>query len=288
MIKWHVLMNLVCFFIVLLYDNFYFIVNLGDEQLAIDILANNVIFQNLRACGSVATASSEETPTEDPMGGKGYSVAFDPLDGSSVIDTNFAVGTIFGIWPGDRLVGVSGRQLKASGIAVYGPRTTITLAVDNMDYAHEFLLVDDFSANHGQWIKTNEFRKIEDGKLLAPGNLRATQDNAGYAELFNYWMSEKYQLRYTGGMVPDVNQLMVKGKGIFVNVASKNTKSKLRVLYEVAPIGYLIEKAGGKTSEGDKSVLDIQITQTEQVSQVAYGSANEVDRFEKLVGKKYI
>lgn len=281
-------MNLVCFFIVLLYDNFYFIVNLGDEQLAIDILANNVIFQNLRACGSVATASSEETPTEDPMGGKGYSVAFDPLDGSSVIDTNFAVGTIFGIWPGDRLVGVSGRQLKASGIAVYGPRTTITLAVDNMDYAHEFLLVDDFSANHGQWIKTNEFRKIEDGKLLAPGNLRATQDNAGYAELFNYWMSEKYQLRYTGGMVPDVNQLMVKGKGIFVNVASKNTKSKLRVLYEVAPIGYLIEKAGGKTSEGDKSVLDIQITQTEQVSQVAYGSANEVDRFEKLVGKKYI
>lgn len=104
----------------------------GDEQLAIDILANNVIFQNLKASGSVATASSEETPTEDPMGlflssimtirfrflfqfpfpstnyykfvfisyigGKGYSVAFDPLDGSSVIDTNFAVGTIFGMF----------------------------------------------------------------------------------------------------------------------------------------------------------------------------------------------
>ncbi len=141
----------------------------GDEQLAIDILANNVIFQNLKASGVVETASSEETPTEglrfflmslhnvffftDPMGGKGYSVAFDPLDGSSVIDTNFAVGTIFGIWPGSRLTGISGRDLKAAGLAVYGPRTTITIALSNMDNAHEFLLVDDFSARHGQWIK---------------------------------------------------------------------------------------------------------------------------------------
>lgn len=58
--------------------------------------------QNLKDSGVVATASSEETPTEDPMGGEGFSVAFDPLDGSSIIDTNFAVGTIFGIWPGSK------------------------------------------------------------------------------------------------------------------------------------------------------------------------------------------
>jgi sedoheptulose-bisphosphatase len=97
------------------------------------------------------------------MGGKGYSVAFDPLDGSSVIDTNFAVGTIFGIWPGSKLTGVSGRDLKVAGIAVYGPRTTLTLAIDNLDYCHEFLLVDDFSSLHGQWIKTNEFTTINEG-----------------------------------------------------------------------------------------------------------------------------
>lgn len=262
----------------------------GDEQLAIDILANNVIFQNLKNSGAVATASSEETPTEDPMGGTGYSVAFDPLDGSSVIDTNFAVGTIWGTWPGSKLTGpdVSGRTLKSAGIAIYGPRTSITIAVSNMPNAHEFLLIDDFSANHGQWLKTNEFSTINEGKLIAPGNLRATQDNKGYADLFDYWLANTYQLRYTGGMVPDVNQIMVKGKGVFVNVASKNTKSKLRVLYEVAPIGYLIEKAGGKSSEGEKSVLDIPILSTEQVSQVAFGSANEVKRFEDMVGRKYI
>lgn len=260
----------------------------GDEQLAIDILANNVIFSNLKQCGAVATASSEETPVEDPMGGKGYSVAFDPLDGSSVIDTNFAVGTIFGIWPGDKLTGISGKDLKCAGIAVYGPRTTMTIAISNVDKAHEFLLVDDFSAMHGQWVKTNEFGSINEGKLIAPGNLRATQDNPGYAELFNYWVANQYQLRYTGGMVPDVNQLMVKGKGVFCNVASPNTKSKLRVLYEVAPMGFIIEKAGGKTSEGEKSVLEIPITDTEQVSQVCFGAPGEVDRFEKLVGKKYM
>ena len=62
------------------------------------------------------------------VGFQGYSVAFDPLDGSSIIDTNFAVGTIFGVWPGSRLVGVSGRDLSAAGMAVYGPRTTMTVA----------------------------------------------------------------------------------------------------------------------------------------------------------------
>lgn len=260
----------------------------GDEQLAIDILANNVLFDNLKASGSVATASSEETPTEDPMGGEGYSVAFDPLDGSSIIDTNFAVGTIAGIWPGNTLVGVTGEQLKGALISVYGPRTTITVALDGIDYSHEFLLVDDFSSRHGNWVKTNTFTTIEEGKLYAPGNLRATQDNAGYAELFQHFLTEKYQLRYTGGMVPDVNQLMVKGKGVFVNAASKSTKVKLRLIYEVAPIGYLIEKAGGKSSDGEKSVLKIKSVTTEDTTQVCYGSAGEVKRFETLVGKKYI
>lgn len=87
-------------------------------------------------------------------------------------------------------------------------------------------------------------------------------------------------------MVPDVNQLMVKGKGIFVNPASPSAAAKLRVLYEVAPIGYLVEKAGGKSSDGAKSALDIPIKTTEVRSQVAYGSIGEVNRFEQMVGTK--
>jgi sedoheptulose-bisphosphatase len=85
-----------------------------------------------------------------------------------------------------------------------------------------------------------------------------------------------------------VNQLMVKGKGVFVNVASSKTKSKLRILYEVAPLAYLIEKAGGVASNGEISPLDVLIKCTEQTSQVAYGSRKEVERFEELVGVKYV
>jgi sedoheptulose-bisphosphatase len=78
----------------------------------------------------------------------------------------------------------------------------------------------------------------------------------------------------------------VKGKGVFCNPASPSSKAKLRVLYEVLPIGYVVEKAGGKSSQGDSSVLDIVIKTTEDRSQVCYGSAGEVARFEQLVGSK--
>jgi sedoheptulose-bisphosphatase len=256
----------------------------GDEQLAIDILANSILFEQLKASGVVETASSEETPTEDPQGGKGFSVAFDPLDGSSIIDTNFAVGTIAGIWPGGRLVGVDGHQMVCSMISVYGPRTTMSVAFKDLPYTHEFLLIDDFSSRHGNWIRTNEFTAINEGKMFAPGNLRGTQDNPGYAKLFNYWMENKYQLRYTGGMVPDVNQLLVKGKGIFVNPTSPSAPAKLRVLYEVLPIALLVEKAGGKSSDGKGSALNLKTATTEDRTQVAYGSPKEVARFEEMVG----
>lgn len=260
----------------------------GDEQLAIDILANSVIFNKLRGCGTVSKASSEENTFEDSMGGSGYSVAFDPLAGSGVIDTNFAVGTSWGVWPGSKLTNIKGDDLAAAGMAVYGPRTTMTIAVANEDNAHEFLLVDDFSARHGQWIKTNEFSAIDEGKLFAPGNMRALEDNKGYEKLFDYFVKNNYQMRYTGGMVPDINQLLIKGKGIFVNADSKKSKSKLRVLYDLAPIAFLIEKAGGWSSDGERSILTVDITDTEQMSQVAFGSAKEVERFENVVGRQYI
>ncbi len=194
---------------------------------------------------------------------------------------------IFGVWAGDKFVGKSGRDVVAAGLAIYGPRTTITLAIDGVDGAHEFLLIDDFSAKHGQWIHTAVFTSVNEGKLFAPGNMRAAQDNPGYADLLNYYYENKYQLRYTGGMVPDVNQILVKGKGVFSYPASPTAAAKLRVLYEVLPIGYVIEKAGGSSSNGEGSVLDIVIKSTEDRSPVCYGSAGEVKRFEQVVGNKF-
>ena len=195
-----------------------------EEMLAIDLLAEEVLFDALSATGHVAVASSESDkvyrhltllppPADDdhhedmgPPPPPMYSVALDPLDSCSIIDANFAVGTIFGVWETTSLVNVTGRQLVAAGACTYGPRTAITLALDGRPDVYEFLLINE------QWRLSNTYANIGEGKLFAPGNLRATACNPGYARLVEYWQSSQYTLRYTGGLVPDVTQLLVKGK----------------------------------------------------------------------------
>lgn len=258
----------------------------GDEQLAIDILSDNILKNCFTKSPYINTISSEEEPIEIKLNDNinGYSISFDPLDGSSIIDSNLAVGTIFGIWKGNRLTNIYGRDLILSGMCIYGPRTIMVLAFNNMDGVHEFLLI-----NNGNWINSNYYNNmLKQAKLYSPGNLKIINENLGYKKLLEYWIKNNYQLRYSGGMVPDINQLLVKGQGIFVNVASKNQVPKLRMLYEIAPLGFLIEKAGGKTSDGILSVLDILIKNTNQTSQIAFGSEFDVEIFNEIVGKYYL
>ncbi|KAF3947614.1 hypothetical protein CMV_026277 [Castanea mollissima] len=182
----------------------------GDEQLAVDMLADKLLFEALNYSHFCKYACSEEVPELQDMGGPvegGFSVAFDPLDGSSIVDTNFTVGTIFGVWPGDKLTGVTGRDQVAAAMGIYGPRTTYVLALKDIPGTHEFLLLDE-----GKWQHVKDTTEINEGKLFSPGNLRATFDNPDYNKLINYYVNEKYTLRYTGGMVPDVNQIIVKEK----------------------------------------------------------------------------
>merc|ERR1711924_451572 len=163
--------------------------------LAVDMLADRILFETLQYSQVCEQACSEEVPEPLDMGGKGFSVAFDPLDGSSIVDTNFAVGTIFGAWPGADLKGITGRDQAAAGIIVYGPRTVFCLALKDFPGCHEFLLLDD-----GTWQHVKETTQINEGKMFSPGNLRATQDNPEYSKLVDFWLKEKYTLRYTGGM----------------------------------------------------------------------------------------
>ncbi|KAI3994466.1 hypothetical protein MKX01_012723 [Papaver californicum] len=253
----------------------------GDEQLAVDMLADKLLFDALTHSHFCKYACSEEVPELQDMGGPtegGFSVAFDPLDGSSIVDTNFTVGTIFGVWPGNKLTGVTGRDQVAAAMGIYGPRTTYVIAIKGFPGTHEFLLLDE-----GKWQHVKETTEINEGKMFSPGNLRATFDNANYDKLVNYYVREKYTLRYTGGMVPDVNQIIVKEKGVFTNVISPTSKAKLRLLFEVAPLGLLVENAGGYSSDGYISVLDKEITALDERTQVAYGSKNEIIRFEETM-----
>ena len=93
------------------------------------MLADKILFETLKFSGVCELACSEEVPEPLEMGGEGFSVAFDPLDGSSIVDTNFSVGTIFGVWPGGKLTGITGRDQAAAAMGVYGPRTTYVLAL---------------------------------------------------------------------------------------------------------------------------------------------------------------
>ena len=191
-----------------------------EELLAIDLLAEEVLFSALEKTGAVSVASSESDkvlrnlapippPTEDDHHASHsshlLSVALDPLDASSIIDANFAVGTIFAVWESPSLLNVTGRELVAAGACTYGPRTAITLALSDRPGVHEFLLVGD------RWLNSNVYARMSEGKLFAPGNLRAAATNPGYADLISHWQRAKYTLRYTGGLVPDVTQLLVKG-----------------------------------------------------------------------------
>lgn len=127
----------------------------GDEQLAVDMLADKILFEALRYSHVCKYACSEEVPEPVDVGGEGFCVAFDPLDGSSIVDTNFSVGTIFGVWPGDKLTGITGRDQAAAGMAVYGPRTVYVLAIKGYPGTHEFLLMDD-----GKWVHVKETTEI--------------------------------------------------------------------------------------------------------------------------------
>ncbi len=210
------------------------------------------------------------------------------MDGSSIIDSNFSVGSIFGIWPGKGVLGRTGREQVASAVTLYGPRTTLCIALPTAstglgkDITFEITLTKDAST----WEVSREEIEIKaSGKVFAPGNLRASNDNEQYNALIQHWISERYTLRYTGGMVPDVYHIFAKSKGVFTNVSSEKAKAKLRLLYEVAPMGLIVECAGGLTTHEayDGSVLDEKIDDLDKRLGVCFGSSDEVVKYKKFM-----
>ena len=268
----------------------------GDSQLDVDIKTDEIMFSCLKASNLVHVAASEENPIEIDCSneniniiGGGYSVAFDPLDGSSIVDANFAVGTILGIWPGKGLLNRFGREQCASLVCMYGPRVTIALALNTNATINKTAISIELTMAQSGWIITRNIFKIAPiAKTFAPGNLRATSDNPKYKQLVDYWVNNKFTLRYSGGLVPDVYHILIKGEGVLANASSPTAKAKLRLLFEAAPIALIIESAGGKSvvcaSEANEpiepvSLLDVPISDLDKRVGVCYGSQAECDRF---------
>eukprot|EP00633_Aureoumbra_lagunensis_P003145 CAMPEP_0197289284 /NCGR_PEP_ID=MMETSP0890-20130614/6517_1 /TAXON_ID=44058 ORGANISM="Aureoumbra lagunensis, Strain CCMP1510" /NCGR_SAMPLE_ID=MMETSP0890 /ASSEMBLY_ACC=CAM_ASM_000533 /LENGTH=246 /DNA_ID=CAMNT_0042760587 /DNA_START=336 /DNA_END=1076 /DNA_ORIENTATION=+ len=242
------------------------------------------MWKTCRESAVVFEGASEEEPEIKSCNPDGqYVVCWDPLDGSSIVDNNWAVGTMIGIWDKKTgLIGATGRDQVTSIVALYGPRTTVLVALDDGCYEFSYGV----EGQEGSWICSRERIQIsKECKIFSPANMRAAQDLPGYKELLDHYQENRFTLRYSGGLVPDVYQQFTKGQGVFSNPTSISSPAKLRLAFEAAPFGLLVEKAGGSTSDGVSggSVLDVVINSVDQRTALCIGSSQEVDRFNSMI-----
>jgi len=245
----------------------------------LDVLSDRIIQKRLMHSGVVAKMASEEVDelveVKVPNNGR-YSIAFDPLDGSSLVDVNLAVGTIVSVFEGDNLLR-PGRYQVAALYVLYGPRTTMVVSTGKG--VHEFAM-----------NQLMEFDLVQENiqlegpaKIYAPGGLRSKYTK-GTLEFVRSLEANGTKLRYSGGFVPDINQVLIKGGGIFLYPhLNDNPQGKLRLLYELNPMAFLVEQAGGAASNGRQRILDIDPENLDQCSPVFIGTKEAVAFAEKCI-----
>ncbi len=253
----------------------------GEQQLELDVLADRIMRKRLDHSRVVANMMSEEMdeiiPVSPDCDGK-YSVAFDPLDGSSLVDVNLAVGTIVSIFEGCDLLQPGRRQVAAVYI-LYGPRTTLVYSVGKGVHEFGMNMLREYTL-----LQENIMIKPQ-GNLYSPGGQRNLY-TPGVEAFVTKLEKRGVKLRYSGGFVPDINQILLKGQGIFFYPHLQNMpEGKLRLLFELSPMAYLIEQAGGAASDGRKPILDLLPTQIHERSPVFIGCKKDVAMAEEMIRK---
>ncbi len=266
----------------------------GEVQKKLDIIANEVLIEANEWGGHLAAMASEEmdsiylVPNRYPQGE--YLLMFDPLDGSSNIDVNVSIGTIFSVLKkADDNQGVTekdflqpGKNQVAAGYCVYGPQTTLVLTVG--DGVAMFTL----DREQGSFVLTQENVQVPaDTKEFAinMSNMRH------WDEPVRRYIDEclqgqegprgkDFNMRWIASMVADVHRILTRG-GVFMypwDMREPNKPGKLRLLYEANPMSWLIEQAGGAATNGKTRILDLQPSQLHERVSVVLGSRNEVER----------
>ncbi|WP_457677655.1 class 1 fructose-bisphosphatase [Thermovibrio sp.] len=244
----------------------------GEEVQKLDELANQILIENLKNCGKACQITSEEVEDALVISEEGYAVAFDPLDGSSNIDVNVSIGTIFSIFKGSVLK--PGKEQLAAGYVIYGPSTILVLTLG--DGVSAFTL----DPESGNFILSHPQVKLpEKGKIYSINEAnRKKWTSEGLRKFIDFLKEEKYTLRYVGSMVADVHRTLFKG-GIFIYPADKkNANGKLRLLYEANPMAFLVEQAGGAASTGSERILEVVPKELHQRVPVILGSKWEVEK----------
>ena len=263
----------------------------GEVQQKLDIIANDQLIDGVKGCKSLAGLASEEMELPVPVQGTGdYLLLFDPLDGSSNIDVNVSIGTIFSILKkqdpnaplqtSDFLL--SGRHQVAAGYVVYGPQTTMALTLGDG--------VVMFTLNK----ETGEFLLIKDAVTISP----STKEFAINMSNMRHWADpvrryveeclagttgvrdKDFNMRWIASMVADVHRVLSRG-GVFMYPWDKRDPKKagkLRLMYEANPMSFLVEQAGGASINGTQTIMDLQPTGLHERVSVMLGSKEEVDR----------
>lgn len=267
----------------------------GEDQKKLDVIANNIMIDTLKANPAVAGLASEEEDTFVSAGENGrYLVLFDPLDGSSNIDVNISVGTIFSILakPEGALATESflqtGRQQLAAGYVLYGPQTQLV-----------------FTFGHGVYVFTlnaeNEFVLTKENPKVP----ESTKEFAINMSNRRHWLppvqqyvdellagetgtrGKNYNMRWVASMVAEIHRILMRG-GVFMYLQDKrdpSKPSKLRLMYEANPMALILEQAGASASNAYQAMLDIQPESLHQRVAVIMGSSEEVDYLNRLHSK---
>ena len=263
----------------------------GEIQKNLDVLSNEILLLANEWGGNLAALASEEmddvkpTPTHYPRGE--YLLLFDPLDGSSNIDVNISVGTIFsvlrcprGVEPDEKVFLQPGREQVAAGFAVYGPTTQLVITVG--DGAHGFTL----DRETYTFVLTHESIRIpEDTAEFAINTSNMRRWEAPVKRYIDECLAGKdgprgkdFNMRWVASMVADVYRVLSRG-GIFMYPRdSKNREGRLRMMYEANPMAFIVEQAGGAATDGKTRILDLQPARLHQRVAVILGSKNEVER----------
>lgn len=258
----------------------------GETVQKLDDLSNKILMDYLRASESCAGYLSEENEGIVTLNEAGtYTIAVDPLDGSSNIDVVAPIGTIFSV--NERLSPKGnateadflqkGNVAKAAGYVVYGSSTVLVVTVGKGVYFFTLNTeTQEFALSHAD-VKTPV-----GGKIYSINQGNASKFDEKVNALLSYFTavdketSRPYSLRYIGSMVGDLHRNLLKG-GIFIYPANKGeTKGKLRLLYECIPMALLVEQAGGDATDGHQRILDLQPTEVHERTAVFIGSKNLV------------
>lgn len=245
----------------------------GEQQAAMDKWADELLINDLGGSGLVRYLASEEQPELLEFESESdIALSVDPLDGSSLLGVNLAMGTIVGIHRGGVLK--PGEEMVGAVYIIYGPLTVLVYSLG--DGVHEFALNTD-----GDFILQKENMTIGSEKRMGPGAVRNTY-LPFHEEYISKLEADGYKIRFSGSFVADVHQILHKG-GVFTYPGFQGSvRGKLRLLFECAPMGYIVTQAGGAVSDGYVDLLSIVPESISERVPVYIGGKREIDLIMRL------